>query len=441
MISTALKISSLKKTNTKEGFRKFLTLLNDTNINETDPENGNSILHLAVEHGAEIIVKHLIAKGAKIDSVNIKKNTPLHVAILKKQVQNAKILIQNGANLHSKNGDGESPFTLARKFKSSKITLLIQDKMKNAKRKTVQAFNACRNGDLLEVQELLKEVDINSRHFSENTLLHVAAENGYTEIMEHLIKNGAKINVENKFGESPIHMSVQFNKLRSFQILIKNMDLDSLSKHNQADDGSILHFASSLNRLEFVKILLKQGVKVNLQNSDDFTPLSLAIKHGHCEVIKYLITQGAHAKEELKEAIGKLQTFDPKSIIHSYNVKLVEIAQALYDAGPGIRMYKRKSFLEFAKAKGIKKVVEVIIKKMVEESKPMSDSFEHENKRFKFEECIVCFEPRKEAFVFNPCGHAKTCETCCLRILHLSEGGPLCPVCRTTVTHYMRVFL
>ena len=51
--------------------------------------------------------------------------------------------------------------------------------------------------------------------------------------------------------------------------------------------------------------------------------------------------------------------------------------------------------------------------------------------------CIVCYEPRNGTFVLQPCGHAKTCETCSLKIV---EESKICPMCRSHVSKYQKIF-
>ena len=72
-----------------------------------------------------------------------------------------------------------------------------------------------------------------------------------------------------------------------------------------------------------------------------------------------------------------------------------------------------------------------------ENSAKNSSEGEPEQKKFKFDDCVICFEPRFEMFVLNPCGHAKTCEACCDKIV---SGSKTCPICRSRVTQFMKVF-
>ena len=48
-------------------------------------------------------------------------------------------------------------------------------------------------------------------------------------------------------------------------------------------------------------------------------------------------------------------------------------------------------------------------------------------------ECVICLE-QSPSCVFGPCGHLKCCEQC-------SNGLTECPICRTTITSKMRVFV
>ena len=52
--------------------------------------------------------------------------------------------------------------------------------------------------------------------------------------------------------------------------------------------------------------------------------------------------------------------------------------------------------------------------------------------------CKVCLV-NKVAVALQPCGHACTCAPCTLRLG--GSGTPLCPICRTTATAVVRVFI
>ena len=53
-------------------------------------------------------------------------------------------------------------------------------------------------------------------------------------------------------------------------------------------------------------------------------------------------------------------------------------------------------------------------------------------------DCSICFCPREQTFMVEPCGHATFCEGCTKRI---SNETPFrCPICQTTITRTKRIF-
>ena len=53
------------------------------------------------------------------------------------------------------------------------------------------------------------------------------------------------------------------------------------------------------------------------------------------------------------------------------------------------------------------------------------------------ESCEVCLTAPRQGFALVPCGHARFCESCALRVAELNVG---CPVCRAQITMVMRLF-
>lgn len=53
------------------------------------------------------------------------------------------------------------------------------------------------------------------------------------------------------------------------------------------------------------------------------------------------------------------------------------------------------------------------------------------------ESCEVCLVAPRQGFALVPCGHARFCESCALRVAELDAG---CPVCRAQITMVMRIF-
>jgi ankyrin repeat protein len=93
------------------------------------------------------------------------------------------------------------------------------------------------------------------------TGLQWAAINGNIQIAAILIKAGARLNDQDKIG------------------------------------NTALHYAAERNQLEILKLLLDVGAPVDPQNHDGMTPLMLAARSGYVEVVRTLLSRGASANK------------------------------------------------------------------------------------------------------------------------------------------------
>ena len=123
------------------------------------------------------------------------------------------------------------------------------------------------------------------------TLLGVAASNGYKEIAELLINNGA--DVERSQGPlkwSPLHFAVwsEHEELVDF-LISKKADVNSVDVNGNA----ALHYAVFDGSQKIVALLIAKGADVNLKNYNGVTPLHNASNKGPAGLIELLIANGA----------------------------------------------------------------------------------------------------------------------------------------------------
>ncbi|BDG76405.1 ankyrin repeat domain-containing protein [Wolbachia pipientis] len=101
-----------------------------------------------------------------------------------------------------------------------------------------------------------------SLFFCECTLLTIAAENGYTNIVNVLLEKGADVNRKNWYDMTPLHLA--------------------------AGNGHV----------DIVNLLLEKEVVVDERDHSGNTVLHLAAKNGHVDVVKVLLEKGANVDEK-----------------------------------------------------------------------------------------------------------------------------------------------
>ncbi len=154
-------------------------------------------------------------------------------------------------------------------------------------------------GDLKRVKKLTEENKdlLNAKDDQGFRPLHIAAVEGYSEIVRYLVTFGADINGKGMYGWAPLHMAVKFNQTHIIKLLLRlkadpdiRMDWGNTPLHNAAYEGSV----------EIADLFIKSGVDVDVMDDEGNTPLHGAASRGHIEMVRFLIEKGADPKKKNK---------------------------------------------------------------------------------------------------------------------------------------------
>lgn len=109
------------------------------------------------------------------------------------------------------------------------------------------------SNNINKVKNALSNSNINEQD-KENgfTALHYCAQNQYVSIAELLIKNGAKVNIKDVYGNTPLFKAVFFSK----------------------------------GNTKMIKLLLENGANPNIKNNSGISPKDLAEKMGYSNILK-----------------------------------------------------------------------------------------------------------------------------------------------------------
>lgn len=185
----------------------------------------------------------------------------LHLAIHNnlENVVNALLGVE-GINANAKNGYGDTPLCKAARRGCTKTIRALID-----------------NG-----------ADVNEKDNHECTPLHLACENGQTEVVNLLLKReDIDVNAISKDGYTPLHLATEKGYIETVKTLIgAGANVNALDK----DKRTPLHNAKNE---ETAKALIGAGAKVNAVDKDKCTPLHMAARRGCKEVIETLIGKRA----------------------------------------------------------------------------------------------------------------------------------------------------
>ncbi|CAM4594097.1 unnamed protein product [Lepidochelys olivacea] len=184
----------------------------------------------------------------------------------------------------------------------------------------VSIFDAAAKGDLSDLAKVLKENDINAVNASNKTLLHIAAANGHVAIIEYLINKGAKLDVKDKKGRTPLHRAIEKCQDDAVKVLLQAdayiYSLDKEAKtplHLAAQNHhthilkrilkeearcyknrqNFLHKAALKDESNLAQMLLKNGAPANAKDEKGQTALGYAISQGSEKTVKVLLEAGA----------------------------------------------------------------------------------------------------------------------------------------------------
>ena len=176
--------------------------------------------------------------------------------------------------------------------------------------------------------------------------------------------------------------------------------------------------ASSKGHLEVMKLLLQSGAESNCQDSNKLTPLLEASVSGNWEISNLLLQNGADIYFPDKGENTPLHIVSQKGYF--------ELTKLFLDNNASLTLKNSygQTAHDVAKENKHKRISRLIYEKMVES--------------LSLKDCVLCFHPRRGTFVLQPCGHAKTCEKCCLKIV--ADETKSCPICRGNVTKYQKIF-
>ncbi|XP_046550932.1 NF-kappa-B inhibitor alpha-like [Haliotis rubra] len=186
-------------------------------------DDGDTQLHMAIIQLAESIALQLINLAPNhewLNFVNTLLQTPLHLAVITRQEKIVRRLMAAGASVDVRDLHGNTPLHIAAREGYHEIV--------NHLLKPVCYEETQDNKYEIPYQRVPQ--DLEAKNYDGHTCLHLSALGTHTKVMESLIKKAAKVNAQDgKSGRTVLHYAAETGNriLLEFLLGCKRLNLDS----------------------------------------------------------------------------------------------------------------------------------------------------------------------------------------------------------------------
>jgi ankyrin repeat protein len=261
--------------------------------------NGNTLLNLAVSFagradwkGGLSAIEALFAAGADINEGNDRGLTPLHQAAYSNNPAIAAMLIENGAALDAEaHGAGGTPLIMALFWGHREVADLLGQRRDLVSPRNLRAaaglgvpelVEACFEADGTLTPEACAargfyrphsgfpdwQPSTDPREVLDEALVW-AAKSGRTNVLERLIKAGARVNADPYRGTPLIWAAVRNRVETAAWLLDHGADINQKATFGGLTHGqgiTALHMAAQNGNVEILKLLIKRGADRSIQD-------------------------------------------------------------------------------------------------------------------------------------------------------------------------------
>ncbi|KAE8141014.1 ankyrin repeat-containing domain protein [Aspergillus pseudotamarii] len=271
--------------------------------------------HLLQQDDEVILMAFLIRSDQiDIDLQDVFQRTPLSRASSMGQQVIVKWLIENGAELDSKDRFGQTPLSYA---------------VANGHEAVLNSQDANDMTPLLYAASNGHEAILNSQDANDMTPLLYAASNGHEAICKLLLESGAEVNLQDEAGNTPLARAAACGHEGIVKVLLAVDRIDA--DRRDAFGRTPLILAILDDQLAIVRVLLKSGrVNVNALDDEKRTPLLLLLLN-KCKTVTVV-----HHDE--RGTFVAIENIEPTYLSWNAQNTREEIARLLVDNGADVNL-------------------------------------------------------------------------------------------------------
>jgi uncharacterized protein len=286
-------------------YKTFAMDLTHTNI------FGNTPLHLAADERHKCCLQTILASchNSCINAQNKEGYTALHLAAMSYRLDIVEILVNNGADIHIRCNEGDSPLFVSTDKEISKYLIEkgvdIHTRFNDG---CTLLFSA--NSIPLYTYYLSLGLDINAQDNDGYTVLHKELLNDANpDLIRFLVEHGANPNLKTDTGHTALHCVQDYSSL---YLLCKHGA--DLNVQDSTHGCTPLHRFVRNGYTEFASILLVKRARVDLPDLDGKTALQYACLKGYTNLIQQMVKSLylSEDEEEFREEDYQLEAIEAK---------------------------------------------------------------------------------------------------------------------------------
>ncbi len=271
----------------------------EVSIEQSTQGDGQALISVC-KHKQYDLAMSILKRKPAVDAFMDQKtnNQPIHFAVIDKQYAMLRALLKLGSQFSRANKDSKTPIDIALEADDIEALSLFVDHA--ALPDTIASrilFKAAHLNQLALVQKIIKKYPaiIDKQNEDDCTVLHIAARQGYSDIVNFLLKQGANHTLLNK---SNLHTAMaSAADMKHWPCVEIFCDVLYQSQHLELSvDGHALVQAAKYEQFDLAIKLISRQTNVNGQDMAEGcknSPLHYAVMHQHHRLIKGLLTAGA----------------------------------------------------------------------------------------------------------------------------------------------------
>uniref|UniRef100_A0A673K4S7 E3 ubiquitin-protein ligase MIB1 n=1 Tax=Sinocyclocheilus rhinocerous TaxID=307959 RepID=A0A673K4S7_9TELE len=255
-------------------------------------------LHIAVNKGHLQVVKTLLDFGCHPSLQDSEGDTPLHDAISKKRDDMLSVLLEAGADVTITNNNGFNALHHAALRGNPSAMRVLLSKLPRPwivdekKDDGYTALHLAALNNHVEVAELLVHqgnASLDIQNVNQQTALHLAVERQHTQIVRLLVRAEAKLDVQDKDGDTPLHEALRHHTLSQLRQLQDMQDVSKVEPWEPSKNTLIMGLgtqgAEKKSAASIACFLAANGSDLTIRNKKGQSPLDLCPDPSLCKAL------------------------------------------------------------------------------------------------------------------------------------------------------------